>query len=987
MRPPARTSSANLAALALVVCVLVASPLDSAPASTAAVTAPVLKWSYGGCSAGPYCQTGWYSSPAVADLDGDGQVEVVWGAYDVVALGGATGGLKWRATSGQRVWPGVAVADLTGDGTLEVVVGRSGDQVTVYNRLGQVLWTRNPFGSGEVRTLAVADLETDGRLEIVTGRASGGSTRQLDVFEPDGSVRPGWPARRDGEPGNGWGMYNENVAVADMNGDGFKEIFGPTDTHYITALDRGGNQLPASAIYGAGKVWSQVGVHVDHAVDLRGYANCGVEHRPNFADSAPIVADVNADGVPEMIVVGNVYNCGTDPYTSLYQMPFILKLDRTRWSGSGFDWTKVPVPGPGSGPRSEDYDVIETAVPNPVAADLDGDGRLEILFPSYDGKLHAYWLDKTEHGSWPYTVPATGSGADTFRFASEPVVADLDGDGQAEVIFTSWPKKGTGRSGHLHVLSAMGVELFRVSLPAPAIGETWNGGLGAPTLANIDADPDLEVVVGTSASGVVAYDLPGSVGARVLWRTGRGGYRRTGTTELPSLTIDDIQVTEGNGGTTNAVFTAHLSAPSGQTVTADYATVDDTARAPADYTATAGSLSFAPGTTTQTVTVPVVGDLLDEANETLLVRLSNASGAILGDAQATGTIVDDDPPPAVGIDDESVAEGEAGTTLATFTLSLSAPSELTVSVAAATADGTATAGSDYDPGSQAVLFAPGVTVSPFTVAVRGDRVWEADETFFVDLSAPVNATLADAQGVGTIQSDDPAGLSIADLDVVEPASGTRSAVFTVTLSPVSASQVTVGYATVPLTATAGSDYDDVSGTLSFAPGVSTQPVNVTIHADALREPAETFRVSLSSPVGAAVAYAQATGRIHDPGNYFSVTPCRVLDTRGPAGDYGGPALVAGQSRAFTLAGRCGIPASATAVAVNLTVTQPSAQGNLRLYPAGAALPNTSSLNYVSGQTRANNAIVGLGPAGALAIRCSQGAGTAHVVLDVTGYFE
>ncbi len=347
----------------------------------AAVAAPVLKWSNGGCSTGPYCQTGWYSSPAVADLDGDGTAEVVWGSYDVVALNGSNGSLKWRAASGQRVWPGVAVADLTGDGTLEVVVGRSGDQVTVYNRFGSVVWTRNPFGGGEVRTLAVADLETDGALEIVAGRASGGSTRQLDVFEPDGSVRPGWPARRDGEPGYGWGMYNENVAVADMNGDGFKEIFGPTDTHYITALDRGGNQLPASAIYGAGKVWSQVGVHVEHAVDLRGYANCGVEHRPNFADSAPIVADVNADGVPEIIVVGNVYNCATSPYTSLYQMPFILKLDRTRWSGSGFDWTAIPVPGPGSGPRSEDYNVIETAVPNPVAADLDGDGQARDPLP------------------------------------------------------------------------------------------------------------------------------------------------------------------------------------------------------------------------------------------------------------------------------------------------------------------------------------------------------------------------------------------------------------------------------------------------------------------------------------------------------------------------------------------------------------------------------------------------------------------------------
>jgi hypothetical protein len=961
--------------------------LATYPAAFAAVPGPVLKWSYGGCIAGPYCQTGWYASPAVADLDGDGSAEVVWGAYDAVALNGSNGSLKWRATSGQRVWPGVVVADLTGDGTLEVVVGRSGDQITVYNRFGSVVWTRNPFGSGEVRTLAVADLETDGILEIVAGRASGGSTRQLNVLEPDGSVRSGWPARRDGEPGYGWGMYNENVALADMNGDGYKEVFGPTDTHYITALDRGGNQLPASAIYGAGKVWSQVGVHVDHAVDLRGYANCGVEHRPNFADSAPIVADVNADGVPEMIVVGNVYNCGTNPYTSLYQMPFILKLDRTRWSGSGFDWTAIPVPGPGSGPRSEDYNMIETAQPNPVAADLDGDGRLEILFPSYDGRLHAWWLDKTEHGSWPYIVPATGSGGDTFRFASEPVVADLDGDDQAEVIFASWPKKGTGRSGHLHVLSALGVELHRVSLPAPAIGATWNGGLGAPTLADIDGDGELEVVLGTPASGVVAFDLPGSAGARVLWRTGRGGYRRTGTTELPSITIDDVPVTEGNGGTTDAVFTVRLSAASGQAVTVDYATSDGTAVAPADYAAATGSLSFPPGTTTRTVTVPVVGDLLDEANETFLMRLSGAVGAILGDAQATGTIVDDDPAPAVSIDDISVAEGEAGTTIAAFTLSLSAPSGLAVSVAAATADGTATAGSDYTAGSWTVVFPPGTTAFPLGVAVRGDRVWETDETFLVNLSAPVSATLANTQGAGTILNDDPQGLSIADLDVVEPVAGTRSALFTVTLSPPSVSPVTVGYATAALTATAGSDYDDTSGTLTFDPGVSTQPLPVTARADALAEGVETFRVDLSGATGAAIAYGQALGRIHDTGNLFTVAPCRVLDTRGPTGEYGGPSLAAGTSRVFVLADRCGIPASATAVAVNLTVTQPSAQGNLRLYPADQAAPSTSTLNYRPGWTRANNAVVGLSSSGALAIRCTQASGTAHVILDVTGYFE
>jgi len=492
----------------------------------AQVSAPILKWQRGGCFAS-WCQTGWYSSPAVADLDGDGHPEVVWGSYDVVAVDGATGALEWRAASSSRVWPGIVVADLVGDGTPEVVVGRSSDQLTVYDRNGSVVWTRNPFGSGEVRTLAVEDLEYDGRLDIVVGRASGGSTKQLSVYGADGTVRPGWPARRDGEAGYGWGMYNENVAVADLGGDGLKEIVGPTDTHYITALDRSGNQLPASSIYGAGKVWSQVGVHVDHAVDLRGYANCGVEHRPNFANSAPVTADLDGDGQKEIVVVGNVYDCSTDPYTDLYYMPFILRADRTRWAGSGFDWTAIPTPGPGSAPLSEDYAVIENAVPNPAVADLDGDGRQEILYPSYDGKLHAYWLDKTEHGSWPYAVPGAG-----IRFASEPVVADLDGDGDAEVIFTSWPQKSVGGTGQLHVLDHLGQPLHVVDLPAPFGGATWNGGLAAPTLDDIDSDSNLEVVVGTVSSGLVAYTLPNTGRARVLWGTGRGGYQRTGAAAL-----------------------------------------------------------------------------------------------------------------------------------------------------------------------------------------------------------------------------------------------------------------------------------------------------------------------------------------------------------------------------------------------------------------------------------------------------------------------
>lgn len=494
-----------------------------------AIQAPVLKWQLGGCF-NSWCETGWYSSPAVLNIDSDPQAEVIAGAYDLVALDGSNGSLQWRAEGNNRIWPGVALADLTGDGSVEIVTGRGGDTLTVYDLQGNTIWARNPFGAGEIRSLAIADLENDGQFEILAGRASGGATRQISVYEPDGTVRAGWPARRDGEPGYGWGMYNQNIAAGDLDGDGDKEIIGPTDTHYITALDKNGDQLLTNPIYDnfnptGPKVWSQVGVHVDHEVDLRGYAHCGVEHRPNFADSAPVIADLDGNGSPEIIVVGNVYNCGTSPYTSLYHMPFIFNLDRTRWKMGEFDWTAIPIPDGSAGPLSEDYNRIETAVPNPVVADLDGDGVQEIIYPSYDGRLHSYWMDKSEHGNWPYSVYDPDEGF--LRFAGEPVVADINNDGFAEVIFASWVEKGTNRTGRLHILDYLGNPLHELDLPNAFNGD-WNGALAAPTLANIDTDTELELVLVTAHSGVVAYDLPGSAYAKILWGTGRGNYLRSG---------------------------------------------------------------------------------------------------------------------------------------------------------------------------------------------------------------------------------------------------------------------------------------------------------------------------------------------------------------------------------------------------------------------------------------------------------------------------
>jgi hypothetical protein len=113
----------------------------------------------------------------------------------------------------------------------------------------------------------------------------------------------------------------------------------------------------------------------------------------------------------------------------------------------------------------------------------------------------------------------------------------------------------------------------------------------------------------------------------------------------------------------------------------------------------------------------------------------------------------------------------------------------------------------------------------------------------------------------------------------------------------------------------------------------------------------------------------------------------VADTRGPAGPYGGPALAAGFSRTFEIAGQCSIPADAKAVALNVAVTGASAPGHVTIYPGGEPLPLASTVNYRAGQARANNAVLRLGSGGTLTVTCEQSGGTIDLIIDVSGYFK
>ena len=219
------------------------------------------------------------------------------------------------------------------------------------------------------------------------------------------------------------------------------------------------------------------------------------------------------------------------------------------------------------------------------------------------------------------------------------------------------------------------------------------------------------------------------------------------------------------------------------------------------------------------------------------------------------------PVPALSINDVTLAEGHSGTTAATFNVTLSPTATGTVTVSFATANGTASAGSDYVANYGTLTFNPEETVKTITVTVNGDTTPEDNETFFVNLSTPSGATIADNQGQGTITNDDLPTLSINDVTVTEGHSGTTSATFNVTLSPAATETVTVAFVTANGTATAGSDYVAGSGTLTFTAGQIVNTVVVTVNGDTDPEANEMFFVNLSAPSGATISDNQGIGMI------------------------------------------------------------------------------------------------------------------------------
>jgi hypothetical protein len=354
--------------------------------------------------------------------------------------------------------------------------------------------------------------------------------------------------------------------------------------------------------------------------------------------------------------------------------------------------------------------------------------------------------------------------------------------------------------------------------------------------------------------------------------------------ECKTIVAAGIIVTPTSGLTTTeaggtATFSVQLAAMPLATVTVEVSSSNTN-----EGTVSPQTLTFPVGATglvAQTVTVTGIDDGLADGNVVYTILLAAATS--LDDAynsmdpsDVSVTNQDDEPATSLSVSNVQGPEGNSGMSSLAFTVTLSAASGQTVTVQYASSNGTATggascgAGVDYVNASGTLTFAPAETCKPVAVTVCGDAVSEPDETLTLTLANASNATISQASATGTIQNDEGApALSVADAWATEGNSGTSPMTFTVSLSIPSSQPVTVrhttpgGSAIVSATCTRDVDFTPANGTITFAPGETSKQVAVTICADTLHEPDETFTFVLSNPTNATIARATATGTIQN----------------------------------------------------------------------------------------------------------------------------
>ena len=434
-------------------------------------------------------------SPQYLDVDGDGLKEIVTfhnsrSGQTLVAVYTSGGVMKHRWITDMRV-TAAHISDLDGDGKCEFAIGHGVGSsmkpgIALYSLEGQMLpgWPKVQGYGLYSDSITSLDLDGDGVKELVLLY----DEEHVPAYHMDGS-----PVIASGGvyAGLQWG----NLPVCESVGQ--EEMLAEwARTHDVN----GRASATSDMILGS----------------TREGKNCIMG---TYGGVIPV--DVDADGSTElvftcMMVDGSLVmrnDSNTFDGIARYFTTFILNPDRTRYVNEalGFDWRQMPTDtGVIRGMGAENIGRPDNS---PVCGDLDGDGCQEILFSSHDGRLHCYSLDGTEHGAWPYALSTRAEG-DSLSFATKPVAADLNGDGKLEVVFASYTENDqVERRGHVYVLDWAGRLLAEETLPIMwgLTGDVdkyyANGSLAAPAVADVDGDGVPEIVVTTMNCGVCVYEV------------------------------------------------------------------------------------------------------------------------------------------------------------------------------------------------------------------------------------------------------------------------------------------------------------------------------------------------------------------------------------------------------------------------------------------------------------------------------------------------
>jgi hypothetical protein len=684
----------------------------------------------------------------------------------------------------------VTVGDFNGDGKSDLAVANG--SVLLGTGTGS-FGTATNFTVGSFSySVTVGDFNSDGKSDLAVA----------NYFGSNVSVRLGTGTGSFG-PATNFSVGNGpfSVAVGDFNGD------GKSDLAVANA-----NSSNVSVLLGTG------------TGSFGPATNFSVGSNPRSVT----VGDFNGDGKSDLAVA----NGGSNNVS-------VLLGTGTGSFGPATNFTV------GSGPRSV------------TVGDFNSDGKSDLAVANASNNNNVSVLLGTGTGSFgPATNFSVGS------FPSSVTVGDFNSDGKSDLAVAN------SNSNNVSVLLGTGTGSF-----GTATNFSVGSGPYSVTVGDFNGDGKSDLATANRHSSNVSVLLNADVPQPAI-----------------SLSINDVTITEGNSGTTNAVFTVSLSSAASTVVSVNYATANGTATAGTDYTAIPPTtLTFNPGETSKTITVAVNGDNQVELNETFFLNLSNlqanGSNVTLADNQGQGTINNDDSA-SIAITDVTVTEGNSGTTNAVFTVTLSNAVDTAISLNYATANGTATtADNDYTAiATTPLTFNAGETSKTITVAVNGDTKVEANENFFVNLSNLQangrNVTITDNQGQGTITDDDvilpSITLAVSPSSVTED--GTSNLIYTFTRSGVTTNLLTVNYS-IGGTATNGTDYASIPTGVTFAANLATATVTINPTPDTIVESDETVILTLASGTGYTVGTTTAvTGTItNDDFPQLSINDITVVE--------------------------------------------------------------------------------------------------------------